>query len=96
MQSLFDQDKISDSDFTLLIDAFQQIRCFDAVKLLKGFIFLSEFHLSFNFIDLEHQRRMLLSGLNQSTQSLSSLMPSLIEDFLNEHENDQESTDGCE
>ncbi len=46
MQSLFDQDKINERDFTLLIDAFKQIRCFDAVNLLKGFFFfLSEFYL---------------------------------------------------
>jgi hypothetical protein len=46
MQSLFDQDKINERDFTLLIDAFKQIQCFDAVNLLKGFFFfLSEFYL---------------------------------------------------
>lgn len=44
MQSLFDQEKISEKDFTLLIDAFKQIQCFDAVQLLKGFaFFLSDF-----------------------------------------------------
>jgi hypothetical protein len=37
IQSLFDQDKIKEKDFILLIDAFKQIRCFDAVHLLKGF-----------------------------------------------------------
>ena len=36
MQSLFDQDKINETDFTFLINAFQQIRCFDAVNRLKG------------------------------------------------------------
>ncbi len=41
MQSLFDQDKINERDFTLLIDAFKQIRCFDAVNLLKGLFFFS-------------------------------------------------------
>jgi hypothetical protein len=45
MQSLFDQDKINERDFTLLIDAFKQIQCFDAVNLLKGFFFLFEFYL---------------------------------------------------
>ncbi len=39
MQSLFDQDKINERDFTLLIDAFKQIQCFDAVNLLKSFFF---------------------------------------------------------
>ena len=38
MQSLFDQDKISENDFTFLIDALQTIQCFDAVQLLKGLI----------------------------------------------------------
>lgn len=36
MESLFDQDKINEQDFTLLIHAFQQIRCLDAAKLLQG------------------------------------------------------------
>ncbi|CAF1193072.1 unnamed protein product [Adineta ricciae] len=35
MDSLFDQDKINEEDFTYLIEAFDQIRCFDAAKLLK-------------------------------------------------------------
>ncbi len=39
MQSLFDQDKINAKDFTSLIDAFKQIRCFDAVNLLEGYSF---------------------------------------------------------
>jgi hypothetical protein len=44
IQSFFDQDKINEKDFTLLIDGFKQIRCFDAVHLLEGFFFISEFH----------------------------------------------------
>ena len=40
MQSLFDQDKINENDFTLLIEAFDQIRCFDAVDILKGGSFI--------------------------------------------------------
>ena len=36
MQSLFDQDKINENDFTFLINVFEQIRCFDAANLLKG------------------------------------------------------------
>ena len=36
MESLFDQDKINEKDFTFLIDAFDEIQCLDAVKLLKG------------------------------------------------------------
>ena len=36
MDSLFDQDKINDEDFSYLIEAFDQIRCFDAARQLKG------------------------------------------------------------
>ena len=36
MESLFDQDKISERDFTFLINVFDEIRCFDAVKILRG------------------------------------------------------------
>jgi hypothetical protein len=36
MESLFDQDKISDDDFTFLIHAFDEIQCLDAVRLLRG------------------------------------------------------------
>jgi len=40
MESLFDQDKINEQDFTFLINAFEEIQCIDAVKLLKGNFFL--------------------------------------------------------
>jgi len=36
MESLFDQDKINEVDFTFLINAFDEIQCTDAVKLLRG------------------------------------------------------------
>ena len=36
MQSLFDQEKISDQDFTLLIETFKELRCSDAVISLRG------------------------------------------------------------
>ena len=36
MESLFDQDKINEQDCTFLINAFEQIRCLDAAKILKG------------------------------------------------------------
>ncbi len=41
MESLFDQDKINEQDFTILIKAFQEIQCIDAVKLLKSKIVLN-------------------------------------------------------
>ena len=36
LESLFDQDKISAENFSFLIEAFDEIRCLDAVKLLRG------------------------------------------------------------
>jgi hypothetical protein len=42
MESLFDQDKISEENFTFLINAFKEIRCDAAVKILQ-----SIFHLFF-------------------------------------------------
>jgi len=46
MESLFDQDKINEQDFTFLINAFEEIQCIDAVKLLKGNFFPSINNLS--------------------------------------------------
>jgi hypothetical protein len=40
MESLFDQDKINEQDFTFLINTFDEIQCLDAVKLLRGTTFL--------------------------------------------------------
>jgi len=39
MESLFDQDKINEQDFTFLINAFDEIQCLDATKLLRGITF---------------------------------------------------------
>jgi hypothetical protein len=85
IQSFFDQDNINEKDFTLLIDAFKQIRCFDAVNLLEGF-FLSLNFISFSLINVEHQRGMLPRGLNKSPQNLVLIMPSRIYGFLYKHE----------
>ncbi|CAF1417675.1 unnamed protein product [Adineta steineri] len=35
MESLFDQDKISEQDFTFLINAFDEINCLNAVHILR-------------------------------------------------------------
>ncbi|CAF1180626.1 unnamed protein product [Adineta ricciae] len=35
LESLFDRDIINERDFTFLIDAFEEIECFDAAKLLR-------------------------------------------------------------
>jgi hypothetical protein len=39
LEFLFDQDKINEQDFTYLINAFDEIQCIDAVKLLRGNFF---------------------------------------------------------
>lgn len=36
LESLFDRAKISEQDFDYLIQAFQEIHCYEAVKRLKG------------------------------------------------------------
>ena len=36
MESLFEQDKIKEDDFTFLIHAFREIQCADAANLLRG------------------------------------------------------------
>jgi hypothetical protein len=41
MESLFDQDKINEEDFTFLINAFDEIHCIDAVQLLRGNFYFS-------------------------------------------------------
>lgn len=51
IQSLFDQDEINEKDLTCLINAFEQIRCFDAANCLKGTICFLEF-MSFHCIHL--------------------------------------------
>ena len=48
MQSLFDQDKINENDFTFLVNAFKQIQCFDAVELLRSRRFLLSNFRSFD------------------------------------------------
>ncbi len=50
MESLFDQGKISEQDFTFLINAFDQIHCINAVRLLKGnfiFSFINSYYFLF-------------------------------------------------
>lgn len=39
IDSLFDQDKINQEDFTYLINAFQVIGCHDLANILRGFTF---------------------------------------------------------
>ncbi|UJR17168.1 hypothetical protein I4U23_004064 [Adineta vaga] len=57
LDSLFDQDKINEEDFTYLINAFQQIQC------------------------INHNRK---KGLNESMQSLSLIMPPILDQLLND------------
>jgi len=95
MESLFDQDKINEKDFSFLIHAFDQIQCTDAVKILKGILFLSTYML-FCFVYLEHKKGMLSSSQNQSTHHLGSIMPSIIDEIMEEQEDDQDCTDSGE
>lgn len=38
IESLFEQDKIHEDGFTFLLNAFDEIRCPDAVKLLRDYL----------------------------------------------------------
>lgn len=89
MESLFDQDKINENDFSFLIHAFEQIRCIDAVKLLKGKCLFLNSTFSLQLINLEHKRRMQLSQLNESTHTLTSIMPTMIDQLMEDQEDDQ-------
>jgi hypothetical protein len=92
MESLFDQDKISDEDFTFLIHAFDEIQCLDAVRLLRGkFLSYKDFVLQV-YIDLEHMQQIQTNGINDSVQSLSILMPPLLDNLLNDQEDDKINT----
>lgn len=44
LESLFDQAKISEENFHLLIHAFTQIRCREAVSILKGMHLFSNYY----------------------------------------------------
>ena len=94
MESLFDQDKINEHDFTFLINAFDEIQCLDAVKLLKGNFFYSIYVLQC-FICVAHMRRVQSNEITQSMQSLSLLMPSLADQVL-EDQDDKYSVENCE
>jgi hypothetical protein len=81
IDSLISQDLINENNFNLLIDAFNTIRCFDAVKLLKGTSLFEYISISFYSIHLEHTNRMQSSVMDQSLQSLSSIMPPVTDHF---------------
>ncbi len=85
MESLFDQDLINEQDFTCLINAFDELRCTDAAKLLTGDFFF-QVNMSFFLVDVDHMRRMESNGLNQSIQSLGSIMPSTIDQSIEDYE----------
>ena len=91
MDSLFDQDKINEQDFTFLIHAFEQIQCLDAVNLLKGFIFSFTVESVMYIIDLEHRRQIL----SQSIQSLASIMPITIRNMIEDQCFDKYTTHKC-
>jgi len=91
MDSLFDQDKINEQDFTFLIHAFEQIQCLDAVNLLKGSIFSFTVVSVMYIIDLEHRRQIL----SQSIQSLASIMPITIRNMIEDQCFDKYTTHKC-
>ncbi|CAF1116657.1 unnamed protein product [Rotaria sordida] len=72
MDSLFDQDKINENDFTFLINAFDEIQCIDAMKLLR-----------------EYWRQNQSNGLNQSIESLSMIMPSMMSQLVEDQDEDK-------
>ncbi|CAF0954028.1 unnamed protein product [Adineta steineri] len=74
MDSLFDQDKVNEKDFTFLINAFDEIQCIDAVKLLR-----------------EHWRHNQSDIQNQSVESLSMIMPPMINQLLEDQDEDKYS-----
>lgn len=78
IESLFDQDKINEQDFTFLINAFDEIQCLDAVKLLRGNFYL-QIHISLFSYAIEHMRRIQSSKLHESIQTLASIMPCSID-----------------
>lgn len=94
MQSLFDQDKINENDFTFLINAFERIRCFDAANLLKGLTYLVL--LLSHYMNVDYQRRMQVDGCVQSTQSLVSMMPAIIDELISDCEDDKYRGDQSE
>jgi hypothetical protein len=88
MESLFDQDKINEQDFTFLINAFDEIQCIDAVKLLRGNFFLL-INVSLFSVDLEHMRRIQSSRTHESIQSLASIMPPTLDQSLEAQDEDK-------
>ena len=99
MDALFDQDKINDTNFTFLIDAFTQIRCFDAAETLKSRFHLMKTSLIYSF-HLEYQHHMLSTGSSQATLSLASIIPpkssSIIENILEDNQHDRVTTNTSE
>ncbi|CAF2521725.1 unnamed protein product [Rotaria sp. Silwood2] len=94
MESLFDQDKINERDVTFLTNAFAAIQCVDAVKLLNG-ILIHLINILIDFVHLEHMKRMHSNRLHKSTQSLSPIIPSFIDQIIMDQE-DKSSTKTCE
>ena len=89
IESLFDQDKINGKDFTFLINAFDEIQCMDAVKLLRGNF--HHHHLPYIHmpIDLEHMRRIQSPDFHESIGSLSLIMPPTMDLSVEAQEDDK-------
>lgn len=70
---------------------------FRCCQTIKTYICSFELYISFYIlIHLEHERRMLLSGLSHSTQSLANMMPPMVSEFIDEDENDTAPTENRE
>ena len=88
MESLFDQDKINEQDFTFLINAFDQILCTDAAKVLRGnFIYLNSIVLAFNY--LEYMKQIQCNETKQSIRSLSSITLNTTGQFIQDEKQDK-------
>ncbi|CAF0802472.1 unnamed protein product [Adineta ricciae] len=79
---LFDQDKINERDFTYLIDAFEEIECFNAAHLLR------EYQQELQLQGLNQSARSLGSILLPKTRQI---LPDLLDD--QERDNAIEETD---
>ena len=89
MESLFDQDKINEEDFTFLIHAFEAIQCIDAAKLLRGkHLFRNNDSLLLLTI-LEHMRQIESNEIKKSMQSLAEIMPITFNKIFDDQEDDK-------
>ncbi|CAF3792782.1 unnamed protein product [Rotaria sp. Silwood1] len=78
LESLLDQEKINEQDFTYLIKAFDEIRCIDAANLLR-----------------KHMKEMQSNGQNKLSQNLASIMPTIVDQYLQGQEEEDKYNVQC-